>query len=204
LIRVGPRFPFATLSEVGPEVSYQFDMNESEREWLRATRRRANRRTWLLIALLVVVAIILAWLTVRAGSGGEQQQAASATTTVDQRALADGQRALTDWGRFAVTNDLGVVKESFWSNGPQYKQLAREARQREGDKVLGPPDYQLTISGARVITPKANSANQRVVRGRVQVTRVGEVPQSYDWDIWMRRDDKSGGRWRLWTVRDTS
>jgi hypothetical protein len=42
------------------------------------------------------------------------------------------------------------------------------------------------------------------VRGRVQVTRVGEVPQSYDWDIWMRRDDKSGGRWRLWTVRDTS
>jgi hypothetical protein len=179
-------------------------ITDNEWESLQRRRSRANRRTWVLIALLVVVAIILAWLTVRAGSGGEQQQAATATTTVDQRALADGQRALTDWGRFAVTNDLAVVKESFWSNGPQYKQLAREAQQREGDKALGPPDYQLSISGARVITPKADSANQRVVRGRVQVTRAGEVPQSYDWDIWMRRDDKAGGRWRLWTVRDTS
>jgi len=179
-------------------------ITDNEWESLRRRRSRANRRTWLLIALLVVIAILLAWLTVRAGSGDDQPQAATATTTVDQRALADGQRALTDWGRFAVTNDLAAVKESFWSNGPQYKQLAREARQREGDKVLGQPDYQLTLSGARVITPKANSANERVVRGRVQVTRVGEVPQSYDWDIWMRRDDKSGGRWRLWTVRDTS
>lgn len=177
-------------------MSYQFDMNESEREWLRASRRRANRRTWLLIALLVVVAIVLAWLTVR--MPGDERQAATATTTVDQRALADGQRALADWGRFAVSKDLGVVKESFWSNGPQYKELATEARQ---GKALGPPAYQITMSGARVLP---RSGNERVLRGKVQVTRPGEVEQNYEWDVLMRRDDKAGGRWRLWTVVDRS
>ncbi|HEV8373243.1 MAG TPA: hypothetical protein VGR68_08555 [Actinomycetota bacterium] len=174
-------------------------ITDNEWESLQRRRSRANRRTWVLIALLVVVAIILAWLTVRAGSGGEQQQAATATTTVDQRALADGQRALTDWGRFAVTKDLAEVKESFWSDGPQYKELATEARQ--GGEALGPPAYQITMSGARVIT---RSGNERVLRGKVEVTRPGEVVQHYQWDVLMRRDDKAGGRWRLWTVRGRS
>ena len=177
-------------------MSYQFDMNESEREWLRATRRSANRRTWLLIAVLVVVAIVLAWLTVSGVSGDDRQQAAPTTTTVDQRALADGQRALSDWGRFAVTKDLRVVRESFWSNGPQYKELVTEARQ---GKALGQPAYQITISGVRVLT---RSGNERVLRGKVQVTRPGEAVQNYQWDVLMRRDDKAGGRWRLWTVVD--
>ena len=49
-------------------------------------------------------------------------------TTPSQRAVADGQQALADWGEFAVTYDLGKVKDSFWTNGPQYKQLAKEAK----------------------------------------------------------------------------
>jgi Calcineurin-like phosphoesterase len=34
----------------------------------------------------------------------------------------------------------------------------------------------------------------------VQVTRQGEAVQTYRWDVWMRHDAGSGGRWRLWTV----
>jgi hypothetical protein len=37
---------------------------EDEREWLRASRRSAARRSWLLIGVLVSIALFLAWLTV--------------------------------------------------------------------------------------------------------------------------------------------
>jgi hypothetical protein len=177
-------------------VSDRFDsIEESERVWLDAKRRSAARRSWLLIGALVLVAVFLAWLTVDGLGGG---QAATTTTTVDQRALADGQRALSDWGRFAVTNDLRVLKDSFWANGPQYKQLAKEAQTR--DKALGGPAYTVTMTGVQVINARAD---QRVLRGRVLLTRPGEVAQTYAWDIWMQRDDDAGGRWRLWTVRET-
>ena len=172
-------------------------LEDSEREWLRASRRSAARRSWLLIGVLVVVAIILAWLTVdRPG----QNQAATTTTTPDQRAIADGERALADWGVFAVSNDLGDVKESFWANGPQYKLLAKEAKAREG-KRIGPPAYTMTMSGVKVLRPRED---QRVLRGRVQMTRPGERPQNFDWDVWLQVDPAADGRWRLWTVRETA
>lgn len=177
-------------------MSDRFDsIEESERVWLDAKRRSAARRSWLLIGALVLVAVFLAWLTVDGLGGG---QAVTTTTTVDQRALADGQQALSDWGRFAVTNDLRVLKDSFWANGPQYKQLAKEAQAR--DKPLGGPAYTVTLTGVQVIDARAD---QRVLRGRVLLTRQGEVAQTYSWDIWMQRDDAAGGRWRLWTVRET-
>jgi hypothetical protein len=177
-------------------VSDQFDhLDDSEREWLRASRRSAARRSWLLIALLVVAAIILAWLTVD-GRPGQNRAAAPATTTADQRAIADGQRALADWGVFAVTNDLGQVKDTFWANGPQYRQLAREARARK--KPIGPPPYTVTMSGVQVLKPRPD---QRVLRGRVQMTRPGERPQTFNWDVVMQLDQAAGGQWRLWTVR---
>jgi hypothetical protein len=179
-------------------VSDQFDhLDDSEREWLRASRRSAARRSWLLIGVLVVAAVILAWLTVD-GRPGERRAAAPASTTVDQRAIADGQRALSDWGEFAVTNNLADVKDTFWANGPQYKQLAREARQRK--KPIGPPPYTVTLSGVQVLKPRAD---QRVLRGRVRMTRPGERPQTYNWDVWMKLDP-AGGQWRLWTVRPTA
>lgn len=177
------------------QVSDRFDSTkESERVWLDRQRRSATRRRWLLIGALVLVAIFLAWLTVDGPSG---DRAATATTLVDQRAVADGQQALSDWGRFAATNDLGTVKESFWTDGPQYKLLAKEAKSR---KPLGPPPYTVTVSGLQVLAPRQD---QRVLRGRVVFRRPGEQVQTYSWDIWMRRDHAAGGRWRLWTVRQT-
>ena len=179
-------------------MSDQFDhLDDSEREWLRASRRSAARRSWLLIGLLVVAAIILAWLTVDGGSG-PTRAAATTSTTPDQRAIADGERALADWGVFAVTNDLGSVKDSFWANGPQYKQLAKEAKTR---KRTGPPPYTMTMTGVRVIKPRED---QRILRGKVQMTRPGEKPQTFNWDVWLKVDPAAGGRWRLWTVGDTA
>jgi hypothetical protein len=142
-------------------VSDQFDhLDDSEREWLRASRRSAARRSWLLIGVLVVAAVILAWLTVDGGPG-PKRAAAPTSTSADQRAIADGQQALADWGEFAVTNDLGQVKDSFWANGPQYKQLAQEAKARK--KPIGPPPYTVTMSGVQVLKPRPD---QRILRGR--------------------------------------
>jgi hypothetical protein len=171
---------------------------DGEKEWLRKERRLAARRTALLIGGLVLLAILLAWLTV-GGLPGTRGKA-TATTTVDQRAIADGEKALADWGQFAVSNDLRDVKDSFWANGPQYKQLAKEARDRRGKK-LGPPPYKMTMTGVQVIAPRAD---QRILRGRVEMTRPGERPQTFHWDIWLQQDRASDGRWRLWTVRDTA
>jgi hypothetical protein len=178
-------------------VSHQFDhLDDSEREWLRASRRNAARRSWLLIGALVLIAILLAWLTVD-GLPGTGRKAA---TTPDQRAIADGEKALADWGQFAVSNDLRDVKDSFWANGPQYKQLAKEAKDRQGKK-LGPPPYKMTMTGVQVSAPRAD---QRVLRGRVEMTRPGEKPQTFHWDVWLQQDPASDGRWRLWTVRTTA
>jgi hypothetical protein len=179
-------------------VSDQFDhLDDSEREWLRASRRSAARRSWLLIGVLVVAAIVLAWLTV---DGLPWTDRAPATTTPDQRVIADGEKALADWGEFAVTNNLGDVKESFWANGPQYKQLAKEAKERK--PIEGPP-YTMTMTGVKVIKP-GDREDQRVLRGKVQMTRPGEKPQTFNWDVWLKVDPAAGGRWRLWTVGNTA
>lgn len=174
-------------------------LDESEREWLRASRRSAARKSWLLIGVLVVAAVVLTWLTLEGFPGTDR---APATTTPEQRVVADGEKALADWGEFAVSNDLADVKESFWANGPQYKQLAKEAKERKG-KAAGPPPYKMTMTGVQVIAP-SDRADQRVLRGQVQMTRPGEEPQSFNWDVWLQLDQASDGRWRLWTVRETS
>ena len=179
-------------------MSHQFDhLDDNEREWLRASRRTAARRSWLLIGILVVIALFLAWLTVDGLPRLTRQP--TTTTTADQRAIADGEQALADWGEFAVTNNLDTVKDTFWANGPQYKQLEREAKQRK--EPIGPPPYKMTMTGVQVLKPQEN---QRVLRGRVQMTRPGEKPQSFNWDVWMQLDQADGGHWRLWTVRNTA
>ena len=170
-------------------------LDDSEREWLRASRRSAARKSWLLIGVLVVAAVVLAWLTIDGLPGGDD---APATTTPEQRIIADGEQALADWGEFAVSNNLADVKDSFWANGPQYKKLAEEAKSR---KRVGPPPYKMTISDVKVITPRPD---QRVLRGKVLMTRPGEQPRTFNWDVWLQQDQAADGRWRLWTVRTTS
>ena len=180
-------------------MSNQFDhLDDSEREWLRASRRSAARRSWLLIGILVVVALFLAWLTVDGLPRLTREP--TTTTNADQRAIADGEQALADWGEFAVSNDLADVKDTFWANGPQYKLLAEESKDR---KALGPPPYKMTMTGVKVIKP-GDREDQRVLRGKVQMTRPGEEPQSFNWDVWLQLDEASDGRWRLWTVRETA
>jgi hypothetical protein len=183
-------------------VSHRLDhghLDDSEREWLRASRRSAARKSWLLVGGLVVAAIFFVWVTwwaVPKIFGDETPP----TTTPEQRVIADGEQALSDWGEFAVTNDLGDVKDSFWANGPQYKLLAQQAKERKG-KPIGPPPYTMTMSGVKVITPRED---QRVLRGRVQMTRPGEEPQTFNWDLLLKADPATGGRWRLWTVSKTA
>ena len=180
-------------------MSDHFDhLDDSEREWLRASRRSAARRSWLLIGILAVAAILLGLLTVDGLPWLGRD--APTTTTAEQRAIADGEKALADWGVFAVSNDLNDVKDSFWANGPQYRQLAKEAKERRGRKIAGPP-YTMTMTDVQVIKARDD---QRVLRGQVRMTRSGEKPQTFRWDVWLQADPAAGGRWRLWTVRNTA
>jgi 3',5'-cyclic AMP phosphodiesterase CpdA len=179
-----------------------YDLDDAEREWLRASRRSAAQRTRLLIAvpLVLVLALGLTWLDRGGGAGSPSHPPPSSIApTPDQLALEAARRALEAWGRFAVTNHLQTLHDWFWTDGPQYRQLAQEAKLRRGTKALGPPAYHLTLSRAQVLSP---SPRDQVLRGRVRVTRPGEAGQSYGWDVWMRRDTV-GARWRLWTVKPT-
>jgi Calcineurin-like phosphoesterase len=178
-------------------VSDLFDELDDERRWLRPPVRRRRR---LLLALPLVA--ILTVVSLALGSRSDPPETPSGPPpgpTADELALAAGRRALEAWGRFAVTNQLGTLRGWFWPNGPQYRQLAGEARLRRGTKALGPPAYRFTLTRVRVLAP---SPRQRILRGRVRVTRPGERGQSHGWDVWMRRGTSSD-RWRLWTVTPT-
>jgi hypothetical protein len=179
-------------------VSHLLDEFDDERRWLRPPRHRGR----LLLGLSLVAAMALVSLAL----GGRSDVPAPPRgpgpppgPTADQQAFEAGRRALEAWGRFAVTNQLGTLRGWFWTNGPQYRKLAGEAKLRRGTKALGPPAYRFTLTRVRVLAP---SPWHRILRGRVRVTRPGERGQSYGWDVWMRRGG-SGDRWRLWTVRAT-
>jgi hypothetical protein len=179
-------------------VSDQFHAFDDEQQWLRPPPRRRRR---LLLGLPLVAALTLASLAF--GERSEVRGPAHevpAGPTAEQQALEAGRGALTAWGRFAVTNQLGILRGWFWTNGPQYQKLAREAKLRRGTKALGPPAYRFTLTRVRVLAP---SPRHRILRGRVRVTRPGERAQSYGWDVWMRRGGASDDRWRLWTVNAT-
>ena len=180
-------------------MSYHLRAFDNERRWL---RRPPPRRHRFLLGLLLVP-LTLVWLPLggpRPPGVGAPPSSLPAAPTAEQRALEAGRRALVAWGRYAVTNNLGALRGWFWTNGPQYRSLAREARLRRGTKALGPPDYRFALTRVRVLAP---SPRDRVLRGRVRVTRPGERGQSYGWDIWMRRGGTSGDRWRLWSVNAT-
>ena len=119
----------------------------------------------------------------------------------DRPVVADTQRALQAWGQFAISGNLSLVQGYFWTNGPQYLELTKEApgvRQ----KHAGPPPYQFNLVSPRVMK---SGGRERIVRGVVNVVRPGEQTQVFHWDIYMRLDTGAGkDRWRLWTVKTTS
>jgi hypothetical protein len=183
--------------------SNRFDpLDENEREWLRSSRRQRTRRAWASLAGVVVIIGLLVWLVVALlprGGGGGGGVTTPVDTSVQAKLLADSRQALQDWGRFGVSGDLNLVKASFWPDGPQYKQLSREApglRQHP----IGPPAYQFVLE--EPVTVLA-AGKDRLVRGLVKTTRQGLQTRSFRWDIYMRQDPSAGGRWRVWTVANT-
>lgn len=180
--------------------SNRFDpLDENEREWLRSSRRRRTRRTWVSLAGVAVVIGLLVWLVIALLPHNNGGVKTPVDTSAQERLLADSRQALQDWGRFGVTGDLNLVKASFWPNGPQYKELAREApglRRRP----IGPPPYQFVLEDPVTVL---QAGSDRLVRGVVKTSRKGQPTRSFRWDIYMRQDRAAGGRWRVWTVANT-
>ncbi len=181
--------------------SNRFDpLDENEREWLRSSRRQRARRTWVSLIGIALVVGLLIWLVVallpRTVSPGGRTPVA---TSPRDRLIADSRAALGDWGKFGVSGDLNAVKASFWTNGPQYKLLARESPTLK-KHPLGPPAYQFVLEGP-VTVLRADKG--QLVRGVVKSTRQGQRTRTFRWDIYMRQDPNAGGRWRLWTVANT-
>jgi hypothetical protein len=181
--------------------SNRFDpLDENEREWLRSSRRQRARRTWVSLIGVAVVLGLLIWLVVallpRTGNGGTRTPV---VTSPQDRLIADSRKALGDWGKFGVSGDLNVVKASFWTNGPQYRQLARESP-RLKQHPIGQPAYQFVLENP-VTVLRADKG--QVVRGVVKSIRQGQQTRSFRWDIYMRQDPSAGGRWRLWTVANS-
>ena len=181
--------------------SNRFDpLDENEREWLRSSRRQRTRRAWVTLAGAGVVIGLLIWLVIALlpGGGGDGVRT-PVDTSAQGRLLADSRQALQDWGRFGVSGDLNLVKASFWTDGPQYKQLAQEAP-RLRERPIGPPAYQFVLQDPVTVL---QAGKDRLVRGVVKGSRQGQQTRSFRWDIYMRQDPGAGGRWRIWTVANT-
>jgi hypothetical protein len=181
--------------------SSRFDpLDENEREWLSSSRRNRKRRAWASLLGVAVIIGLLVWLVIallpRGGGGGITSPV---QTSPQDKLIADSRQALADWGRFGVSGDLGLVKSSFWPDGPQYKQLARESPGLK-ERPIGPPAYQFTLTDPVTVL---QAGKDRLVRGVVKSARQGQPSRSFRWDIYMRQDPSAGGRWRVWTVANS-
>lgn len=114
---------------------------------------------------------------------------------VEAIVIETARRALDAWGRFGVSGDLREVARHFDERGPQYRKFDSESAAL-GDDPPGPPAYRFALVDP-VVT---GSGSERIVAGWVAVTRPGEDPQSFNWEIVLRA--ARGEPWRVWTVRD--
>lgn len=109
-------------------------------------------------------------------------------------ALTAVEGGLSAWGEFAVSGDLKLLEPWFDPAGPQYVQLATEAK-KLAVAPLGAPPYSVVMIDPTV---KEDGAESRVA-GRVVFSRPGEAPRSYSWVVVVRR---AGDRFRVWTVNE--
>jgi Calcineurin-like phosphoesterase len=179
-----------------------FDALDSQDGDDRNPRQTLRRRSALQDRLLIGLASLVLLGSVLPARGEHQWQSLSvgpmASPGIEDSVVADGRRALEAWGHFAVTNDLTWVRPWFWAEGPQFRQLIREAHLRAEQPPLGPPSYRFTLSLRQVLAPLPD---YRVLTGQVRLSRADEAAQVHNWDIWMRHDPSgAGGRWRVWTV----
>ncbi len=153
-----------------------------------------SRRGRLVAAFLLLG--LLGWIGGEAFTGVVGTRPVGQPTTITEPAdvVAAARRALTAWGRFAVTGDLAALDGSFDPGGPQYRVLRGESDALR-DAPLGAPPYSFDL----VVDDVVADGRYNNVEASVAMTRPGEKPQSFDWTIVMRR---SGDRWLLWTVVD--
>ena len=111
----------------------------------------------------------------------------------------DLEAALAAWGLFAATGEIDAVDGRFAPDGPQYAQLLREVDDRVAN-APGLPAFEFSMPDPVVLSSDPNAV---VLTGEVIVTRPGIAPESYRWDIELRRDEEQG-RWVLWTVASAS
>ncbi len=163
-------------------------------------------RIGLAAALVAVLLFGLIWAATRSAGPGEvpafvnaEEGPATAGSDDNQAVVHDGQQALAAWGEFAVTGDLTIVEEWFDADGPQYGVFAAEAANLASDP-LGPPAYIFTMSDPEVLHV---GVGERIMRGAVHITRAGEQPQQYGWDLHLRRSS-TRGRWMVWTANATA
>jgi hypothetical protein len=127
-------------------------------------------------------------------SGAASASTTAAPSTVDPQELVTAARqALHAWAAFASSGDLRVVRPFFWPDGPQYRQFQREAAQHPPPR-RGPP-YRYDLANPSVGGP----GRQPVVRATVTVSRPGDQPASFTWELAFRYDP-AARRWRVWMV----
>jgi len=122
----------------------------------------------------------------------------SATRPSDAELLGVAGDAVDAWGRFASNGDLRQVADLYVVDGPQYRQFSAEAGARQVE--AGGPPYRFTLRDAVVLGDQP--AGDRLVRGTLELTREGQPPQRYRWDLRLRR--VADGSWRVWTVLESS
>lgn len=116
----------------------------------------------------------------------------------DAELLAVATDAVEAWGRFASTGDLSQVADHYVADGPQFQQFTSEAPALQAE--AGGPPYRFTLGDAAVLGDQP--AGDRLVRGTLELTREGQPPQRYRWDLRLRRI--ADGSWRVWTVLEPS
>lgn len=143
------------------------------------------------VAALVVGAV---FLVVTDGGAPTRSAVRHATPSAEDGVMASARAAMSAWGEFASTGDVGLLEGHFDASGPQYRQLALEAA---GVKAARPTSgYEVECKGF----VETLSGDRATVRASVTWRRGAEPEQQWEWFIDLRRTD---AEWTVWTVRPT-
>jgi alkylhydroperoxidase family enzyme len=174
----------ATAADAAPDVAGALDGGAPSR-W----RRRAA--AGVVAVLFVSVGYLLTAGRPRTAGTRGTGEAATAAAPVEQ-----AQRALDAWARFASTGDLNQLGDTFDRSGPQFARLSAEATAMRAATLNGAPyAFSATVVGVSA----GDGHDEQVVAAELVLSRPGETDQNFAWDLVLRR---SGGQWRLWTVRE--
>lgn len=126
-----------------------------------------------------------------AGPGGE-----TGTIQVAPPAVLEAtDRALRAWGEFAVAGDLDIVRPYFAAEGKQFATFEAEAREIQARPPGGPP-MSFVMRDAQTVSV---NPNVWTIKGRVEVTREGEEPQNFPWEVRLERRSERDP-WQVLTV----